>query len=528
MKNNKTVFINIIIFIAILIFVNLVSISVFTRIDLSKGHIYSLSKSSKLTAKNIEDRLVIKAYFSKNLPGEFADSRRYLEDLLSEYQAYSRGKLRFEFIDPSDEEHLKEEARKNQIFPVSLRVIENDKFEVREVYMGLVFLYQDKAESIPLVQNTRGLEYDITRTIKKITAQGMKKIAFFQVLEEQNIPVMPNRPDPNDIYTTVRQLLSESYELSVVDLTSEIEKSVSALVFAGIKDTLSDEQLYNLDQFIMSEGRVLFFQDRIEADIQTQTANPIVSNLFDLFRHYGIRIKQNLVTDAYCGQVQVQRMQGIFRIATPVYYPFFPVINNVNKENLIVKNLDQMQLIFASEIDTSRVKENQKFEPLLFTSQNSGEIKAPRLDISVAQYMNKNLRRMFIDDPKTVAGIYSGTFESYYRDKEDYPDAIPENPEARILIVTDSDFIQDIGGAGVKGNLDFVLNAVDYMASEGSLIEIRSRETEFKPLKELSNTSRNLVKWLNILLPSILLIIVGIFIYRKELRRRRFLGELYE
>ncbi|MCK4694823.1 MAG: hypothetical protein KAT74_03630, partial [Candidatus Cloacimonetes bacterium] len=64
MKNNKTVFINIIIFIAILIFLNLVSISVFTRIDLSKGHIYSLSKSSKLTAKNIEDRLVIKAYFS--------------------------------------------------------------------------------------------------------------------------------------------------------------------------------------------------------------------------------------------------------------------------------------------------------------------------------------------------------------------------------------------------------------------------------------------------------------------------------
>ncbi|OPX26068.1 MAG: hypothetical protein B1H06_06220 [Candidatus Cloacimonas sp. 4484_143] len=53
---------------------------------------------------------------SKNLPGEFADTRRTVQDKLSEYQAYSHGKLRYEFIDPADEEDLKAEAQKNQIF----------------------------------------------------------------------------------------------------------------------------------------------------------------------------------------------------------------------------------------------------------------------------------------------------------------------------------------------------------------------------------------------------------------------------
>jgi len=278
----------------------------------------------------------------------------------------------------------------------------------------------------------------------------------------------------------------------------------------------------------MTGGNIIFFQDRINANLQVQQAEPIASNLFNLLRSWGIQIKDNLVMDANCGQVQVQRQQGIFRFATPVSYPFFPIINNVNKEHLMVKNLDQMQLIFASEIDTTRINEQQQFEPLLFTSQNSGQVRAPNLDIQVASYMNRNLAPMLTESPKVVAGIFSGVFKSFFADNYNFPNAIKETSAAKVLFITDSDFIKDSGGAGLKGNLDFVMNAVDYMASESTLIEIRSRETEFKPLKELSSSTRKIVKWLNILFPSILLIIFGVFHYRKEINRRKILGELYE
>ncbi|MBN1327067.1 MAG: Gldg family protein [Candidatus Cloacimonetes bacterium] len=524
---NKTILFNMIVFVAILIFLNLVSLSVFTRIDLSKGKVYSLSKASKNTVRELDDRLVIKAYFSKNLPGEYADARRYTQDMLSEYQAYSRGRLRFEFIDPANEETLKQEAQKNQISPVSMRVVENDKLEIREVYMGLAFLYQDKIESIPLIQNTRGLEYDITSTIKRISAQGLKKLAFFAPDEGQVIPQNPNMPG-NEQFGTVRQMLMESYELNEVDLSMEIDPGTSVLFFCGIKDSLSTEQLYNLDQYIMKGGNVIFFQDRVDTDIQTQSASLINSNIFDLFRHYGIRIKNNLVADAQCGQVQIQRMQGIFRIATPVNYPFFPIVSNVNSENLIVKNLDQIQMIFASEIDTTRTREDLDFEPLFYSTQYSGEALAPRFNINVNQYMNQDLKKMFLDGPKVLAGIYTGTFRSFFGDQETYPEAVQETSSASILLVPDREFIEDAGAAGIKGNLDFVLNATDYMASESTLIEIRSRETEFKPLKELSNPVRKTVKWLNILLPAILMIVFGILRYRSELKKRKIIGDLYE
>lgn len=525
MKLNKETSIGIVIFIAIIIFINLVSVSVFKRFDFSKGNIYSLSEASKEAVKNLEDRLVIKAYFSKNLPGEYADSRRFAKDILSEYQAYSKGKLRFEFIDPADEEELKKEAQKHQIFPASMRVVENDKFVVRKIYMGLVFLYRDKSESIPLIKNTQGLEYDVTKKIKKIASIGLKKIAFYST-EKQQMQGYPQQ-QKNTKFSTVRQNISESYELIKTDLKKAIDSGVETLVIAGLEDSLSNEQLYNVDQYKMSGGNILFLQDRINTDMRTQRATVMNTNIFDLLNHYGIHIKENLVTDAECGQVNVQQKRGMFNMMTPVSYPFFPLIHKFTSDNPIVKNIEQMQLVYASEIDTTNTKD-LIFEELLSTSGNSGSVNKPRLNINVQTYMNKNLKSMLIDPPKVIAGIFSGTFKSYFASDNTHFEAIKQTDMGKILYVADSDFIKEGIGSKIQSNLDFVLNSVDYLASEGSLIEIRSRQTEYKPLKEISSGMKKAVRWLNILFPSLLLIIIGIFRYRKELQQRKIIGELYE
>jgi len=201
----------------------------------------------------------------------------------------------------------------------------------------------------------------------------------------------------------------------------------------------------------MKGGNVLLFQDRIHTEIQMMQSNPIKSNFFDLLDNYGIHFKTNLVADANCGQVQVQKKQGFFSFAVPVFYPFFPIVQNVNKENVIVKNLDNLQFIFASEIDTTRVKPNQKFENLVATSKNSGETSGPQFDINYEKYMNKNLKMMFKDAPKTIAGIYSGTFESYFAKKAQSknPDFVPINENGKIIVVADGDFAQEGAGAGI-------------------------------------------------------------------------------
>jgi gliding-associated putative ABC transporter substrate-binding component GldG len=532
--HHKGVIFNIAVILGILIVVNLISINVFARLDLSRGKIYSLSRSSKETVRELPDRLLIKAFFTQNLPAQLADAHRYTRDMLAEYQAYSRGRIRFEFVDPSDEEQLRQEAQKNQIMPVSMRVVEDDKLEIREIYMGLVFFYRGETESIPFIQDTRGLEYDITSTIKKITDIGRKSVGFFKS-EEEMPPVMPGRQQPQTRYERFTQMISDHYDLETIDLMSPVEPHIKTVVLGGVTDSLHIEQLYNLDQFIIRGGKALIFQQRVKADLQNISAAPIKSNLFPLLEHYGIRMRENLVTDANAGQIQVQRQQGIFSFATPVNYPPFPVINNVNKDNLITKNLENIQLVFVSELAIPEEQDNPAVTPLLRTSDFSGEISAPSFDISFEKYMQqRDLRRILTAPAKTVGALYEGVFESFYLDMfPEETDPLSEDfhyrtTDAGIILVADSDFIKDGAGAGANANMDFVLNSIDYLMGDTALIEIRARETVFRPLRELSSTHRKFVRWTNILLPSFLLLVFGLVYYRKQIRKRKLIRKIYE
>lgn len=522
MRDIKTQIPQIILLIAIIVFVNLISVNLFYRLDLSRGKIYSLSESSKNAVRGLEDRMVVRAYFTKNLPGEYADARRYIRDLLSEYQAYSRGRFRFEFIDPATDEESRNEAHSLGITPVSMRVIEDDKFEVREVYLGMAFTYLGETETLPLIQHTRGVEYDITSMIRRLSRQELYTVAFFAADEEERSEQQWQTRQQATSYRTIRQLISDHYQIVDTDLHSPLDLSINALIITAITDSLSEVQLANLDEYLMQGGQVLMFQDRVSADINTMRAQKVESNLFGLLAHYGIFVKDNLVKDAYSGQIQIERQQGMFRMATPVRYPYLILARNLNKENLITKNLEQLQLVFASEIDQK--SSWLDFEPLVFSSDNSGVTEGPHYDINYMNYMNQNLSRVLREPARALGGIFSGDMVSYFADN---PHEFDETTQARILLVTDSNFLKDNLGAANQANLNFALNALDYMVGDLSLIDMRARETIFRPLKELTTQQRSFVKWLNILMPSFLLIIYGILRYRAELKRRKKIGGIH-
>ncbi|GAG30963.1 unnamed protein product, partial [marine sediment metagenome] len=90
----------------ILVMINVIGIRHFLRADLTSSKMYSLSKASRDIVADIEDKVLVKAYFSPNIPGQYGDIQRYLRDMLEDYRAYSRGHLTYEFIDPGSEEKL--------------------------------------------------------------------------------------------------------------------------------------------------------------------------------------------------------------------------------------------------------------------------------------------------------------------------------------------------------------------------------------------------------------------------------------
>ena len=72
--------------------------------------VYTLSPASKDVVRELKDYVNVKAYVSDALPAELKSLSRYVRDLLDEYRSSSKGKFRFEAVDPGTDKKLEEEA----------------------------------------------------------------------------------------------------------------------------------------------------------------------------------------------------------------------------------------------------------------------------------------------------------------------------------------------------------------------------------------------------------------------------------
>jgi ABC-type uncharacterized transport system involved in gliding motility auxiliary subunit len=396
------------------------------------------------------------------------------------------------------------------------------------------------------VQETRGLEYEITKAINKIASIGMERVAFYGLT-----PDIPNDPrmmffmQQQDKFQQAKETIRQNYDLVAVTLEDAIPHDVTTLVFSGAVDSLSIVQLYHIDQFIMAGNNVIFFQNRAMTDLQSQTANPINSNIFDLLDHYGAHIRDNLVLDAKSGSVNVQEQRGIFFQSTPVQYPFFPISNDINSNHPIVSQLANIMYLFVSELDTLRVNPEVNMIPLVYSSNQSSTVQGPFFNINIQQFLDRNFMNRLNQPRKVLTALYEGSFRSFFSQDPGFSAGfISETPHAQIIVVPDMDFISSTGAGRNPSNMNFLMNSLDYLSNNQALIALRSREVINKPLniERIVNVSsldhataekqrqnaRNMVKWINILLPAVLLVVFGLAKYRTELSRRKRIKEIYE
>ncbi|HKJ99488.1 MAG TPA: GldG family protein [Desulfotignum sp.] len=176
MGHMKEPYIKFILYIAVIVLVNIVGLTLFFRADLTRNQIFSLSEASKEAVATLSEPLSVKVFFSKNLPAPHNNTERYLRDLLEEYAARAGRLFNYSFYNvSSDEGDLSSRANENRemarsygISPVQIRIMENDEIKFQNVFMGLVIIHGDLIEKINAVTSTDGLEYQLTTTIQKL------------------------------------------------------------------------------------------------------------------------------------------------------------------------------------------------------------------------------------------------------------------------------------------------------------------------------------------------------------------------
>jgi len=169
------------------------------RADLTADQEYSLSSVTKDLIRNLQEPLLIRGYFSERTHPLLAPLVPTIRDMLREYEVASRGRVQVEIIDPRDDEELEAEA--NQIYgiqPSPFRISDRYEASVINSYFDILVRYGDQhvvlgfgdlIEVEPRASGTpdvrlRNLEYDLTRSIKKVVYGFQSLDAVFASLEE--------------------------------------------------------------------------------------------------------------------------------------------------------------------------------------------------------------------------------------------------------------------------------------------------------------------------------------------------------
>ena len=497
-NNNKSFLYYVLSSLLIIFILNWVSQDLFVRFDLTDNKMFSLSNSSKSVVKKLDEKLIMKVYFSDNLPGEYGNNKRYLQDMIEEYASYSKN-IKYEFYQPGSDEALETEAQSYGIAPVQLQVLENDELAIKKVYMGMVFIYTDdfeeKRETIPVIQSGDGLEYNITSIIKRMTSSNRYTVG------------MANFSNSDAKNENISELLKQNYSIQNINLSDPISDNIQTLIISGITDSLLIEELNNLENYINRGGSIFIAQNRISTDLSTQSAETIQSNIFTLLEKYGLSVKENLVMDQSCGSISVLQNRGMFRMQTQMEYPFFPLIRSFAENEVLVSGLEQVRVMFPSEIyeydDTLGLYNdiNSKVTPLMFSSENSG---------SMEQFFNLTP----VENP-----AFSTLSESNKVVAAKSEIILNDSLKSEIILLGDSNFISDDVGGSIQENTDLVLNAIDYLMGEEELVSLRSRKVTTRPLEDISDGSKKLWKWANRLIPFILVLIIALFKFNSEKMR---------
>jgi gliding-associated putative ABC transporter substrate-binding component GldG len=502
---------------ALLVILNLLSNFFFYRLDLSKGKVHTLSKTSKNLVRKLNDNVVVKVYLSRNLPPDYSVLARYTKDLLGEYKQYGRNRFRYEFVSTANEDEFSGAATRSNVFTQRVMILENDQQTVRDIYMGLSFEYKGNRETLNLTKDIEGrMEYEITALLRRLTQASMPKVAVYQ-----------DSLYSAEYYKYFEHHINQNYQITPTDLTQP-EMAAQVLIFPGTSDSLSAIQLYNLDQYIMHGGKVLILQDRVNGLVQYNRADEIQSNIFKFLEQYGIEIKPNLVMDQSCAPINMSQRSGIYVIDVPMPFPIIPLVQGM-KSSVISRGLSDILFYLCSEINIHPRAKNITVTPLLQTSPNSGIMPGPEFDISPENYLGQKLMSTLTLPPITVSALYTGTFTSYFAKLPSVaatPGFASSTSKSEIIVVSDSDLIRDFIAGVSSTNMMFVLNAVDFLLKDVSLSEVRSRTIPNSPLEirmwlykmnlnpdriaKIEPQIKQIVKGINILIPSLLLILLGL------------------
>jgi len=486
----------------------------------------------------------------------------YVKAAITESNKINYSKITFKVVDPSKDKN-NNAVRKYGVQKITWK----DRGRTNEAIVGMVIDSGKKFKTMPLqiardlfgrlsIAGINTLKDTINKEISNFYAPN-KKVGYIM---GHGIGGFRNQRDPAGA-TLLKQVLSENYSLIPIDLTkTSIAKAISTLIVNGPKDKLSDREIYHIDQFIMKGGSVIFFADsHKEVKIpgmqnRFRRQQPIIlkndTGIEALIKHYGVTLNADKVLDKNCSKAPFGQELKDYYVMPKITRDGF------NQDNVITKFSRSAIMYRASSLSYNKkdLKKKKISVTDLITSSPESWLMRGRINYN-PMMMNPPKGKGFQSYPLAV--LLEGKFDSFFKNKkipekevdkkktkqpkkpkntilgqEVKIDRTIESKDSKILIVSTSEitssgfinFARKMLQSGKRNESfanDLLLHSmIDYMTGNDFIPEMKSKSVEYNPLEKTTETKRLVFKIINIGGLPILIIILGIVIWRRRNARK--------
>ncbi|MDR0291022.1 MAG: GldG family protein [Treponema sp.] len=508
----------------------MVSRRLWFRLDLTKDRMYTISAVSRNLHSEIPDQIRITYYLSDKLksihplPGE-------IEDLLKEYAGFSKGKIQLTVRDPAKAK-LTDQVEQLGIMPQQIQTMEEDQSSVMTVYTGIVIEYLDEIDVLPVVFSLETLEYDLTSRIRALVRGSSRLLG---VIAADN----PMRW--NEQYRQLQNAYMQAgYQLRHIAPGQDIPETVPALIVLGGAETLDEAALYQIDRYIQNGGKALFTAKSVDVNTEGSLEARLVDDggLLNMLSTYGATILPEIAMDrsSLTMQYQTRSPNGAIMMRITRYPQWFRVLGeNGNPAHPVSSRFSGLDLYWASPIQLS-APYGVEADYLFTSTPEAWSMREPFLTSPEALYL---LERDAAETKgtKILGASLAGIFPSWFADRpkpqreydpelgeEELPDMPLQPKAARILVVGNTEFATSFMNAtNGQRNLEFLIQAADWLCNDDDIIGIRSRESQSGRLDRIIDPAKKaaairMAKAVNVFVVPSLVIIAGILL---ALRRRQ-------
>ncbi|RLC34956.1 hypothetical protein DRH14_01910 [Candidatus Shapirobacteria bacterium] len=470
--HQKVFYINNFNLLLIIVFLNLI-IQFFPnlKLDLTANHLHTLSPATKKIIKNLDDVVNLKFYVSSQLPSQFKSLSQDLNHLLDACHQLNPSKFIVTRLNPDKDESIKNQAIKDGVQPLNFSSLKQDKFEISTAFFALMLSYGDKNQLLPITTDIDNSEYYLLSAIKQLTSD--QKPTFCLTSGHGELDYSQT--------SLLHRYLGQLYQIEDLDLSDpdqQIADDVSLILSLGPQQAFDQDSIDQISQYIAQKKAFILFIDSVNLDVNLSSQPLNHPHIEKLLSKYGIKLLPKVVADTSSLIANFKSAKGPFLTQYPFWLKILP--STFNPDIPAVSSLSQLSVYWPSALEIS-----DPAQVLFSSSSHSWLVDGQQSSFNPTQ----------ISRPKST-------------DSHSYPLSAINTQDAKLAVVADTDLLKDNFVANDPSSLALLMNLVDYFSADDSLLTVRAKNFAIAPILPLEHQQQQIVRWINLALPLLILLIL--------------------